>query len=141
MSSPPLTTREFAYLYITGNGSHQEITEILGIEPSMAWNVGDTNERNGKTQRSLHWKKNTGLDDKESLESHLDAIFFLLSKKHNEIQELFFKGYDPHIQCVGYYPDSGHGVHLNRDIIRKAGQLNLAIDLDFYQVSANGHDC
>lgn len=141
MSSPPLTTREYAYLSITGIGTHQEITEVLGIEPSMAWNAGDINERNGKAQKSLHWKKSSGLDDRENLESHLDAIFFTLTNKHKAIQELFFKGYEPYIQCVGYYPDAGHGTHLSREIVRKAGQLNLAIDLDFYQVSANGHDC
>ena len=140
MSSPPLTTREYAYLSIMGNGTHQEITEILGIEPSLAWNAGEKSEHNGRTQKLMHWKKNSGLDDKESLENHIEAIFFLLSRKHKEIQELFFKGYDPYIQCAGYYPESGHGTHLSREIIRTAGQYNLAIDLDFYHISANGHD-
>ena len=81
MSSPPLTTREYAYLSIMGNGTHQEITEILGIEPSLAWNAGEKSEHNGRTQKLMHWKKNSGLDDKESLENHIEAIFFLLSRK------------------------------------------------------------
>ena len=59
---------------------------------------------------------------------------------HKEIQELFFKGYDVGIQCAGYYPPSGHGTHISREIIREAGKLNLSIDLDFYYLDSNGHD-
>lgn len=140
MSSPPLTTREFAYLAVLGDGTHQEVTEILGIEPSLAWNAGEPSERTGRIQKGMLWQKDSGLDDKEELSNHIDAIFFMLGLRHKEVKELFFRGYDPYIQCVGYYPCSGHGKHLSRDIIRQAGQLNLAIDLDFYQISDHGHD-
>lgn len=140
MSSPPLTTREFAYLAVIGDGAHQEVTEILGIEPSLAWNAGDPSERTGRIQKRMFWKKESGLDDKEELSKHIEAIFLIVGLRHKEIKELFFRGYDPYIQCVGYYPETGHGTHLSREIVRNAGQLNLAIDLDFYQVSANGHD-
>ena len=140
MSSPPLTTREFAYLAVIGDGTHQEVTEILGIEPSLAWNVGEPSEHTGRIQKRMLWQKNSGLDDKEELSKHIEALFFILGQKHKEIKELFFRGYDPFIQCVGHYPESGHGTHLSRDIVRQAGQLNLAVDLDFYQVGAHGHD-
>lgn len=140
MSSPPLTTREFAYLAVIGGGSHQEVTDILGVEPSLAWNAGEPSERTGRIQKRMFWKKDSGLDDKEILSMHIETIFFILGQKHKAVQELFFRGYDPYIQCVGYYPESGHGTHLSRDIVRQAGQLNLAIDLDFYQIGTQGHD-
>jgi hypothetical protein len=140
MSSPPLTNREYAYLYATGDGTHQEVTTILDIEPSLAWNVGERSERTGKVQKSMRWKKDSGLEDTELLAKHIESIFFLLGQKNKEVQELFFKGYDLGIQCVGYYPPSGHGTHLSREIIREAGRMNLSIDLDFYYVDENGHD-
>ena len=56
------------------------------------------------------------------------------------MKELFFRGFDPYIQCVGYYTENSFGTHLNRDIVRLAGQLNLAIDFSLYQVSAYEHD-
>lgn len=36
MTSPPLTTREYAYLHITGPGTHEEVTSIVGINPTEA---------------------------------------------------------------------------------------------------------
>lgn len=140
MASPPLTTREYAYLSITGEGTHQEITEILGIEPSLAWNPGDRSEQTGRVQKFMRWRKDSGLDDTKPVEDHIESIFFIIGQKHKEIQELFFKGYDVGIQCAGYYPPSGHGTHISREIIREAGKLNLSIDLDFYYLDSNGHD-
>lgn len=140
MSSPPLTTREFAYLAVVGDGTHQEVTEILGMEPTLAWNAGEPSEHTGRIQKRMLWQRRSGLDDTENLEKHIRSIFFLLYHKHKEIQDLFFRGYDPLIQCAGYYPESYHGTHLSREIIRQAGLLNLAIDLDFYPIPSYGHD-
>jgi hypothetical protein len=80
MSSPPLTTREFAYLAVIGDGTHQEVTEILRIEPSFAWNTGEPSERTGRTQKRMLWQKGSGLDDKEELLKHIEAIFLYLDK-------------------------------------------------------------
>ena len=102
MSSPPLTTREYAYLTVIGDGTHQEVTKILGLEPSLAWNSGERSEHTGRIQKLMYWKRDSGLDDKEELEKHIQAIFFSLGQKHREIQELFFNGFDPYIQCAGY---------------------------------------
>lgn len=140
MSSPPLTTREYAYLAVLGDGTHQEVTEILKIEPSLAWNAGEPSVLPGRLRKSMHWKRNSGLDDKEALQKHIEEIFLILEHKHQEMKELFFRGFDPYIQCVGYYTESSFGTHLNRDIVRRAGQLNLAIDFSLYQVSAHEHD-
>jgi Domain of unknown function (DUF4279) len=140
MPSPPLTTREFAYLAVIGDGTHQEVTDILGLEPSLAWNAGERSEHTGRIQKRMLWQKKSALDDKEELSKHIESLLFILGRKHKEVQDLFFRGYDPYIQCVGYYPESGHGTHLSREIIRQAGQLHLGIDLDFYQISSNGHD-
>lgn len=140
MSSPPLTTREYAYLAVIGDGTHEEVTEILRIEPSLAWNAGEPSERTGRIQKRMLWQRNSGLDDKEELSKHIEAIFFLLGQKHQEIKELFFRGFDPYIQCVGYYTESSFGNHLSRDIIRQAGQLNLAIDINLHQIGTYGHD-
>jgi hypothetical protein len=141
MTSPPMTNREYAYLAITGGGSHQEITKIIGIEPSLAWNVGDKSEATGKVQKFMRWRKDSGLDDTEPVDKHIENILTLfVSRKQKEIQELFFKGYDVYIACAGWYPASGHGVHLSREIIREAGKANISIDLDFYYVDSEGHD-
>jgi hypothetical protein len=44
------------------------------------------------------------------------------------------------LQCVGYFPSSGHGMHFDREQLRQAAQLGLAFDLDFYYVDDYEHD-
>jgi hypothetical protein len=138
MTSPPLTTREYAYIHITGPGTHENVTEVIGIEPSEAWNVGDTNGRNGKSRKYMSWRLSSGLDDTQPLDLHIENIFLRLNAKADALR-LLWVDYELTLQCVGYFPASGHGVHFNRDQIRHAAQLGLAFDLDFYYVDDYEH--
>jgi hypothetical protein len=139
MTSPPLTTREYAYLHITGPGTHEYITETLGIKPTEAWNVGDTNARNGKPRRLMSWRLSSGLDDTQPLAQHIANLFLLLNTRADSLRALWVD-YELTLQCVGYFPASGHGVHFNRDQVRHAAQLGLAFDLDFYYVDDYEHE-
>lgn len=139
MTSPPLTRREYAYLRITGPGSHETITKILGLRPSEAWNVGDINSRNEKPRTSMSWRLSSGLDDSIPLDQHIDAIFLVMQVKAEGVRELWVD-YDLQLQCVGYYPATGHGAHFDREKVRRATQLGLAIDLDFYFVDDFEHE-
>lgn len=130
MASPPLTTREYAYLSITGPGSHEKITEILGLDPSQAWNPGDRSDQTGRLQKYMRWRRDSGFDDREPLERHIESLLTLLAAKEEQLRQLWLE-YDLTLQCVGYYPPSGHGAHLSRELVRQAARLGLALDLDF----------
>lgn len=138
MSSPPLTDREYAYFAVSGPGTHESITEILRYEPSQAWNPGDRSDT-GRIQNGMRWCLDSGFDDKEPLERHIDALLSYLEQREEELKNLWLE-YDLIIQCVGYYPASGHGAHLNREVVRRGARLGLAFDLDFYYVDDFGHD-
>jgi len=138
MSSPPLTTREYAYFSISGPGRHDAITDKLGREPSEAWSEGDPRPRGG-TYQLMRWRLDSGLPDTEPLEKHIESLLLILPAHTLTLRELALD-YDLFIQCVGYYAPSGHGAHLNRDVVRRAAQLGLAFDLDFYYVDDYGHD-
>jgi len=139
MTSPPLTTREYAYISITGPGSHEEITQILGLKPSEAWNAGDTNPRNGKPRTFMVWHRSSGLDDKQPLEAHIKNLFLCMRPKVESIRKLWVD-YNLTLCCVGYFHPSGHGMHFNREQIRQAAQLGLSFDLDFYYLDDHGHE-
>jgi len=87
----------------------------------------------------MRWRLDSGLDDKEPLERHIDALLSYMEQREEELKSLWLE-YDLFIQCVGYYPPSGHGAHLNREVIRRAARLGLAFDLDFYYVDDFEHD-
>ena len=138
MTSPPLTKREYAYFHISGPGTHEQVTEIIGLRPSEAWNVGDKNPQNGKICKFMSWRLRSGLDDTQPLEQHIHNLLFRLHLKADPLRRLWLD-YDLTLQCVGYFPPSGHGMHFNREQIRQAAQLGLAFDLDFYYVDDYEH--
>lgn len=139
MTSPPLTCREYAYFHITGPGSHESITKALGLRPTEAWNVGDVNPRNGKPRSFMSWRLSSGLDNTEPLDQHIKSLFMSLCLKADELRTLWVD-YDLSLQCVGYFPCSGHGAHFDREQVRQAAQLGLSIDLDFFYVDDHEHD-
>jgi hypothetical protein len=139
MTSPPLTTREYAYFHVTGPGTHEAVTELLGLKPSEAWNAGDINPRNGRPRKAMSWRLGSGLDDTNPLDMHVACLFLHLQRKVNALRTLWVE-YDLTLQCVGYFPATGHGMHFNREQIREAARLGLAFDLDFYYVDDYEHD-
>jgi len=139
MTSPPLTDREYAYFSVSGPGTHESVTDIIGLQPSQAWNAGDRSEQTGRVQKAMHWRLNSGFDDTVPLERHIDSLLLFLLPREEQLRKLWLD-YDLVIQCVGHYLPSGHGVHLNREVVRQAARLGLAFDLDFYYQDDHDHD-
>ena len=139
MPSPPVTDRHYAYFHIGGPGTHEHITSLLGLKPSEAWNVGDINPRNGQPRKSMSWRLSSGLDDTHPLDAHINTLFLYLAAKSEALRELWLD-YDLTLQCVGYFAPSGHGAHFTREHVRRAAQLGLAFDLDFYFLDDHGHE-
>jgi hypothetical protein len=69
----------------------------------------------------MRWRLDSGLADTEPLERHVESLLLLLPVHALALRELAID-YDLTIQCVGYYPSSGHGAHLSRNLIRSAAQ-------------------
>lgn len=139
MASPPITDRQYAYVHISGPGTHEDVTARLQLKPSEAWNAGDVDTRNGRPRRSMSWRLRSGLDDTHPLDGHLECLLTGLGTRAEELRSLWVD-FDLTLQCVGYFAPSGHGVHFTREHIRKAAQLGLAFDLDFYFIDDHGHE-
>ncbi|NYZ69659.1 DUF4279 domain-containing protein [Endozoicomonas sp. SM1973] len=97
-----MTNREFAYLRITGSGSHCKVTEVLGREPSEAWSEGDPRPRKGNYQ-FMCWRLNSGYDDREPLETHIEELLYMCNAMGDKIRSLS-PDYKVYITCVGYLP-------------------------------------
>ena len=82
----------------------------------------------------MSWRLDRGLDDTEPMARHIDTLILILGTREEELRELWVD-YDLTIQCVGYDPASGHGAHLDREVVRQAARLGVAIDFDFYYVT------
>ena len=104
----PLTNREYAYLFVSGGKNHESVSSALALAPSEAWNVGDTDPRRGRARKNVGWRLDSGLDDKQPLEQHIQSLLTVLSTRREALRELW-EEWDLIIQCVGYYPAAGHG--------------------------------
>ncbi len=140
MASPPITDREYVYFKIMGDsGAHIEITDLLKLEPTNAWNKGDINIKNNKPRKFTSWQLESGLNDTHPIQEHLDALFKILVPLQCELLNLS-KKFDICFQCVGYFHPSGHGIHLDKSTVQKASAFAASFDMDFYYISDNGHD-
>ena len=94
----------------------------------------------GGLHKFMRWEFRSGLDDTHPLEQHIQELLLWFNVKAEAVRGLWVE-YDITLQCVGYFPHShGPGAHFNREVIRQAGQLGLAIDCDFYFTDDHGHD-
>jgi len=140
MAPPQLRGREYAYISISGPGGHESITARLGLKPSDSWNVGDVNPKDGKPRKFMRWELRSGLDDTRSLQEHIDILLAFLGAKAPPLRDLWLD-YHITLQCVGRYPASrGPGLHFDRETIRQAANLGIAIDCDLYFIEDHGHD-
>ncbi|MCU7866650.1 MAG: DUF4279 domain-containing protein [Candidatus Thiodiazotropha sp. (ex Lucinoma borealis)] len=139
LASPPLTNREYAYFRVTGKGSHEKFSKIIGIEPTNQWSEGDINPRNNKPRKFMNWNLESGLDDTHGIEDHIEALFSVLEPLRDTLANLSDE-YEFCIQCVGYFPASGHGIYLDKSTIKRAANLGIGFDYDFYYIDDYGHD-
>lgn len=139
LASPPLTNREYAYFSVKGNGDSQFVTSVLKIEPTNQWSQGEINPRNNRPRKFMGWNLKSGLDDTHPIKEHIEKLLEVLEPFEKELANLS-KNYEVYIQCAGYFPSSGHGLNVGRDLIEKLYRLSLSIDYDFYFVEDFGHD-
>ncbi len=139
MASPPLTNREYAYFRATGKGSHDKFSKLIGIKPTNHWSEGDLNPRNNQPRKFMNWNLESGFYDTHDIDEHIVSLLSMLEPLRDVLLQLGDE-YDLCIQCVGYFPASGHGIHLSKEKIKRISALGLSIDYDFYYIDDYGHD-
>lgn len=132
MSHPPATNREYAYFCASGLFDPEEITELIGLEPTEFWSAGDQFVRRGhhRTRRGSHWKLDSKLPDTEPLSDHIEAILNRVSPHRIGLLKASTKA-KLQIVCVGYYYQS-FSWELKLDSQRLATDLNITFCFDIY---------
>ena len=132
MTSPPESDSHYAYFRAVGASDPSEITQLLGIEPTESWNVGDAFERRGHTfkRRSSMWQLESGCDDKRLLEDHIEALLQRLERYRNELLDICTR-YRTQIVCVSYVHQS-FSFELDFDSQRRATELGVGFWFDAY---------
>jgi hypothetical protein len=121
-----------AYFWVRGfEPPYSRISEVIGLEPTEAWDKGDKGKYVLCHQES-HWQFCSPLPNTEIfLDSHIKVLLEILEDKIDKIQKLKDK-YDVGISCVGYYQSPNPGFHLSEELINKCSILGLSLDFDLY---------
>jgi hypothetical protein len=132
MPSPPETDRQYAYFQAYGTGDPKDVTQILGIEPTECWKVGDEYERRGHTfkRRYSNWTLDSGHNDKQPLEAHIQALLQKLERHRNELLDIGTR-YSTQIVCVSYAYQSSEFI-LSLDVQRRATDLGICFRFAAY---------
>jgi hypothetical protein len=122
--------------------THQELTELLGVQPTEAENKGDMyHSQSGKSFILSHssWKLESGLSSDSGILEHMEALL----NKIRPFREKFLKickEYPPDINIIIHTPSVGTP-HIGWEswMIRELAEYNasMGIDLSVYSDDKN----
>jgi hypothetical protein len=110
----------------------EKITALLGIIPTKTWRVNDlVHPKAGVRRKSNGWSLKSQLDKSAELDEHIKSIFEELQPSWQSLVEIC-KQYDALISCAVYRYQQIPAIDLDKDIVKKAAELNAGIDVDVY---------
>lgn len=137
-----------AELYLTlgiygSKHSNEEISKILGLDPSEAWKKNDIKfvGPRGKPKAKIKikedmWLLKSNLLPEENLESHLDNLFRKLGSKHSQLVR-FAKYSEIELSIAYYYKGANPGLHISKHYLKAIADYGFSLDLDIYSLPAD----
>jgi hypothetical protein len=124
-----------AYAYFRVAAEHlplEEISQMLGLEPTESWKKGDPGKYNPSRPDS-GWCFHSPLPRSETnLLLHIEALLPILEARADAVRALAER-YETQLVCVGKYDGSASpGLFLSRETVALIASLRLAIDEDLY---------
>ncbi|ESU24559.1 hypothetical protein FLJC2902T_31990 [Flavobacterium limnosediminis JC2902] len=115
----------------------QEITELLGVEPTKSWNPNERHSvGNSNKTRITNWGKwyLSSKRDKTDLNVKLTNLLQSLTTDLDKWKILTSK-YEAWIDVAGYMENWNRGFTLNPEIMKMLSDRNLKIEFDIYYYS------
>jgi hypothetical protein len=122
--------KNYAYIRFTGTHNVSEITQILELEPTRSWNVGD-NRKDGSNYNFSFWSYESEIFEKEFIDEAIcEVINFIepISEKFKLLPSYF----KPVLMCVGYHEKSFSGFVISKETIEKLYLYGLDLEFDLY---------
>ncbi|HBB34111.1 MAG TPA: hypothetical protein DDZ80_31015 [Cyanobacteria bacterium UBA8803] len=110
----------------------EEITALVGIIPSKTWKIGDLIDPRSSIRRKCNgWSLESKLDKSTNLDEQIKSVFEQLQPGWQSLVEICAR-HDALIDCAIYVYKQVPAIHFDKDIVRKATELNAEIDVDLY---------
>ncbi len=134
MASPTQTDRQYAYFRAEGTDEPSWVSSRLDLTPDRCWCLGEPYERNGKvfTRRSSVWALDSGLDDTQPLNDHIETLLKRLEPHRNAVLGTGTR-FRTQIVCVAYCFESFNW-ELSFHAQRLATALGISFVIDSYSL-------
>jgi hypothetical protein len=111
-----------------------DITKIMELEPTKAWNKGAVFGRKSKhIRKESSWKLYSPLPrSNPDVVSHVTALLETLEPRREAIIQLRQQGFAAGLVGVSYFTEDNLGVVLSEELISQCASLGLSIALDLY---------
>jgi hypothetical protein len=118
---------------LTGRFKPNEITNLLGINPTNTWEFGDSIQNTASRRKYDGWKLSTA-NKSDDLNKQIQSIIIQLSPHASKLRAFCEKfNLESEVACCIYVDnDEIPEIHFNHEIIKKLVELNTEIDVDFY---------
>lgn len=129
-----MSTKTYVYFAVFDFGDDpQVVSAIMGMEPTGAWIKGERYDSASPNARRTHsrWFLESGLDQAEALELHLDALLAKLELRHAQVG-LIHARFRAHIAIAQYFHERNPGFVLTPETLARVAKLGLAVDFDQY---------
>jgi hypothetical protein len=129
----------YAYLWIADfDCDFSEITRLMGLEPTEAWNKGDVVvwKREGvvkeRAWKFSSWALYSPLPRNNLLlDHHITALLGIIEPRKEVLTYMRSQGWTIGVNCVGEFT-ANPGAHLSAELISRCASLSLSVDFDFY---------
>lgn len=122
---------------------HEELTELLGIQPTEAENKGDEfyNRSKKKIDYLAHnkWKLSSNIGDEKYIPEHVNHMFNIIHSKKAILQPLL-NSIEPAYLNITLHIDHKFREYFEIEprILKELGEMNILVSVDIYSVDENG---
>jgi hypothetical protein len=120
-----------AYFTVFGEFDPEDVTRVLGLQPTRTWRKGDMNPETGLERNHTRWSLESRLQESEPLEFHVDDVLQQLDGVAGSIRDLAAK-YNGTLQLVAYVYTQYPGLCMAPEQVKDLANLGLSFDFDFY---------
>jgi hypothetical protein len=113
------------------DGSPEDVTARLGLQPTQSWRTGDPIGKSARLYAMNGWSLSSGLDASAELDDHVRALLGLLEPAMPALRELSER-WDLELSCALYAREYVPACHFDRETIERLASIGAEIDVDLY---------
>ena len=119
------------YLSVGGFDDANEVTQLMRVEPSRAWNKGDADPASSMARRFSRWMLQSALPLTETVDVHLRQLLLVLEGRREELA-IAAKRFQVHLAIVVYCHAHNPVLYIEADLLERIARLSIDLDFDVY---------